>query len=524
MMCFRYTKLLVPYSEGGLDARMRARVKRHLEVCKNCAADLRAIQSVGQALTRSDNFATEPAPDLWAKVNARITSRPVRRHPTARSWALRIASAAAAAVLMAVVASSIMRPHLPAKSQMALVRHVIPAGPGGLPTTLPVALPEPGRPLHKRVGPTLRARPAPRTTGAVVAKPAVRKVRPPVVVAMASPATQDRIAALRPGTTAPPQTTVDERLISNSPAPSSSPSNGSSLSQKGADEVRPSDRENSIALKDADSGTLYRNTEGTKHYGTQASGIALREVSAAKSTTADMGRTNAVQAASAGAKDNLAGIVKKVMESIVKVQTERNTRARSSDFLSDGSPVDIPVIGVCFGYIVDAKCGYVLTAEHAVTGAKRITVTFSNGKESKARLIGADRLTDAALIQVDTHNRPALEMGDSDTIRKGSTLLTILNVPVTADCVSQGTVLSTTRTLADNNLHFIQISTMVGPGMSGGPVFDLSGRVVGVARAIMKPPNSPASGLSHGFLFVTPINAIKAELPGLKAEKPTRHD
>ncbi len=133
MMCFRYTKLLVPYSEGGLDARMRARVKRHLEVCKNCAADLRAIQSVGQALTRSDNFATEPAPDLWAKVNARITSRPVRRHPTARSWALRIASAAAAAVLMAVVASSIMRPHLPAKSQMALVRHVIPRRTGRSP-------------------------------------------------------------------------------------------------------------------------------------------------------------------------------------------------------------------------------------------------------------------------------------------------------------------------------------------------------------------------------------------------------
>ena len=312
MMCFRYRKLLVPYSEGGLDARTRARVERHLGLCKSCAADLRAIQSVRQALTRSDNPAMEPAPDLWAKVNARITEEPIRRDSIARTWALRIAPAAAAAVLMAVVASSIMRPHPPAKSGVAMVAPAMPLGAARVAKAPIMPSPETGRALPERVQPAVRTRPAPQAAVALVAQPAARKVQPSVVVAMARSVIENRPASLRSDQIARAQKAIEERLASSSPAPaspaagaaastqardeikeaksspaaapapSSSLSNGSFLRPKGADEAKPFDRDNSIIVKGTASGALFCKDEGAKETKTQTSKIEAGKLSAAK--------------------------------------------------------------------------------------------------------------------------------------------------------------------------------------------------------------------------------------------------
>lgn len=103
MLCFRYRRLLVPYSEGELDQRLREKLERHLAVCADCALDLGAIRSVFGALSRAEQPSVEPAPDLWAKVSARIAD--VRPEPARRPWlrAPQAVSAAAAAVLIAAV-------------------------------------------------------------------------------------------------------------------------------------------------------------------------------------------------------------------------------------------------------------------------------------------------------------------------------------------------------------------------------------------------------------------------------------
>lgn len=109
MLCLIYRKLLVPYAEGGLDARTRLKVERHLSGCRSCKQDLEAVQSMSSVLRGAEQPALEPAPDLWEKVSARITQDSVRPQP--RSW-LRVpqaVSAAAAVVLVAVVGYNAIR-------------------------------------------------------------------------------------------------------------------------------------------------------------------------------------------------------------------------------------------------------------------------------------------------------------------------------------------------------------------------------------------------------------------------------
>lgn len=115
MWCARYRRLLVPYIECELGERERAKVEAHLSRCPSCAGEAELIKSVSGALRASETPAMEPAPDLWAKVSARIE----RKTPSAapRPW-LRVtpaASACAAAVLVAAVGIGLMRANMPAE-------------------------------------------------------------------------------------------------------------------------------------------------------------------------------------------------------------------------------------------------------------------------------------------------------------------------------------------------------------------------------------------------------------------------
>lgn len=111
MWCFRYRRLLIPYSEGELGERARRAVERHLSTCRGCAADPEEIRTVSGALRSADLAAAEPAADLWLKVSERIADgatparKPYRRLPQA-------ASAFAGAVLVAAVGFYAMRADL----------------------------------------------------------------------------------------------------------------------------------------------------------------------------------------------------------------------------------------------------------------------------------------------------------------------------------------------------------------------------------------------------------------------------
>lgn len=108
MWCFRYRKLLIPYSEGALEERAARSVERHIASCPNCARDLDDIRSVSGALCAAAAPAMEPAPDLWSRVSARIADEeaPARRPPLRLPRAV---SAFAGAALIAVMGLYIMR-------------------------------------------------------------------------------------------------------------------------------------------------------------------------------------------------------------------------------------------------------------------------------------------------------------------------------------------------------------------------------------------------------------------------------
>lgn len=110
MLCFRYRKLLIPYSEGALSAGVAAKVERHVAKCSCCAAELDMIRSVVCALGNADVPAKEPANNLWARVSARIADEAVRPAPSAR---LGIAAGFAAVVLVGVIGIKLLTPGAP---------------------------------------------------------------------------------------------------------------------------------------------------------------------------------------------------------------------------------------------------------------------------------------------------------------------------------------------------------------------------------------------------------------------------
>lgn len=112
MFCFRYKRLLIPYSEGGLDERTRRKVEAHVSKCGCCAEELSVVRSVSSALRRSDVPAMEPAPDLWARVSARIACESAPERSKRIVKAPQAVSAFAAAVLIAAVGFGAIRSEL----------------------------------------------------------------------------------------------------------------------------------------------------------------------------------------------------------------------------------------------------------------------------------------------------------------------------------------------------------------------------------------------------------------------------
>ena len=142
------------------------------------------------------------------------------------------------------------------------------------------------------------------------------------------------------------------------------------------------------------------------------------------------------------------------------------------------------VKGVGSGFIVSAD-GYIVTNAHVVEDATTITVGLSDKRELPAELIGTDKLSDLALLKIKADNLPVVQMGDSDGLQVGQWVVAI-GAPFGLDhSATQGIVSALSRNLPDGTyVPFIQTDVAVNPGNSGGPLFDLGGRVVGVNSQI----------------------------------------
>ena len=165
----------------------------------------------------------------------------------------------------------------------------------------------------------------------------------------------------------------------------------------------------------------------------------------------------------------------------------------------------IPVEGMGSGTIIDPK-GSILTNNHVVGGAERITVTLWNGNILEGKIIGACSVHDTAIVKVQEEDLPAAELGDSDRLRVGQRVYAIGN-PFGLQggpTITSGVISATKRTLESQRglvENLVQTDAAINPGNSGGPLVDLEGKVVAINTAIIP--------YAQGIGFAVPINTAK---------------
>jgi serine protease Do len=235
-----------------------------------------------------------------------------------------------------------------------------------------------------------------------------------------------------------------------------------------------------------------------------------------------------------------ADIAAAVTPAVVRIQTERslarlhaNVPDRMRDFfgLPDGRQ-DAPLFPEVAGGsgVLISEDGLILTNNHVIAGASRITVTLWDKRIFEATVVGSDPTTDIALVLIDESGLPSAPLGDSEKARVGEWVLAIgnpgfqdsntLDFTVTSGIISaKGRPLDIIRQElgASNNPaapyaieDFIQTDAAINPGNSGGPLIDLAGRVIGINTAI-----ASGTGFNQGYGFAVPINVARRVMDDL---------
>jgi serine protease Do len=189
-------------------------------------------------------------------------------------------------------------------------------------------------------------------------------------------------------------------------------------------------------------------------------------------------------------------------------------------FGGPGGPGAAPRRGLGSGFIIDAK-GLILTNNHVVENADRITVRLSDESEFDAKVIGRDPKTDLAVIQITggKGNFPVAKLGNSKNLRVGEWVVAMGSPFGLDNTLTAGVVSAKDRQIGAGNYDsFIQTDASINPGNSGGPLVNLRGEVVGINTAIFS-----RSGGNMGIGFAIPIDLAKEILPDLiKTGKVTR--
>jgi S1-C subfamily serine protease len=206
-------------------------------------------------------------------------------------------------------------------------------------------------------------------------------------------------------------------------------------------------------------------------------------------------------------------VVDRTGPSVVRIDSSRTVKSRIPAALNDslrdlpggGMPRERVRRGTGSGFIIKSD-GVILTNAHVVEGADSVTVTLTDGRELQGRVMGADSLTDVAVIKVEANNLPAVALGNSDQLRPGEWAIAIGNPLGLNNTVTVGIVSGTGRTSSqvgapDKRVGFIQTDAAINPGNSGGPLLNQRGEVIGMNTAIR------ADG--QGLGFAIPINTAQ---------------
>ena len=155
--------------------------------------------------------------------------------------------------------------------------------------------------------------------------------------------------------------------------------------------------------------------------------------------------------------------------------------------------------GVGSGFILSAD-GYVMTNAHVVEGASEVVVTLADKREFKAKIVGADKRTDVAVVKIEAKGLPAVKIGDVNRLKVGEWVMAIGSPFGLENSVTAGIVSAKQRDTGDY-LPFIQTDVAINPGNSGGPLLNMRGEVVGINSQIYS-----RSGGFMGISFAIPID------------------
>ncbi len=174
-------------------------------------------------------------------------------------------------------------------------------------------------------------------------------------------------------------------------------------------------------------------------------------------------------------------------------------------------------VGAGSGFIVSSD-GLIVTNRHVVSDTSaKYTVHLSNGKSYDATVLARDAVLDVAVVKIQAYGLPSLQLGDSDTLRLGQSVIAIGNaLGQFQNSISVGVVSGLSRSItagdetgsSESLDHVIQTDAAINPGNSGGPLLDLSGRVVGMNTAIVQG--------SENIGFAIPINSIKTVISSVQ--------
>jgi serine protease Do len=230
-----------------------------------------------------------------------------------------------------------------------------------------------------------------------------------------------------------------------------------------------------------------------------------------------------------GAPFSFADLVERVSPAVVTITAIEQETAQDQQSQLDNLPAPFrdlfnqynqgrPVqprkaVSMGSGFIID-KGGIIVTNNHVIDGAKKITVKLPDGRSFDATLIGADAATDVAVLRVKSDKAlPIVEFGDDRQLRVGDWVVAVGNPFGLSNSVTAGIVSSIGRDIGSGPYtDFIQIDAPINRGNSGGPTFDLRGQVIGMNSMIYSP-----SGGSVGIGFAIPASTIHDVIAQLEA-------
>lgn len=213
---------------------------------------------------------------------------------------------------------------------------------------------------------------------------------------------------------------------------------------------------------------------------------------------------------------SLAPMLQKVLPSVVNIRaqikiTDFNTlnRLQREQAQSDnpGTPKPDKFISVASGVIVDAEKGYILTNAHVIEDAQNIVVNLDDGRHFNAKVIGKDKPSDVALLQIQAKKLNAIQIGDSNNLKVGDIVAAIGNPFGLNQSVSSGIVSALGRTTLgiESYENFIQTDAPINPGNSGGALVNTQGQLIGINTAILAPDRG-----NIGIGFAIPVNMAKS--------------